>query len=278
MNFFTTNDLLGRVGPFNKCIDYTIWYILLAVLTAAFIWFLNKNKRKHVNLVKYSLISTWAIAVIIDIVKIIVSVSTKSFVWSGSLPLYICSIFMYAMPFAIWGKSKFKDIGCTYVCTIGLFGAIMNYIIPSVTYNYSLLSFWGLHTTIYHSMLLVAPFIMLCTGYTKLSFRNIGWTFLGFVCLTLPVVAIDYIIPADYMYFRTAETTSVGIVMNIASATGYFWPVLMYLGYAIVQVVMTGLIVGVNEVCVSINKAINNSNVELPTTESNKEEKKEIIK
>ena len=80
MNFFTTNDLLGRVGPFNKCIDYTIWYILLAVLTAAFIWFLNKNKRKHVNLVKYSLISTWAIAVTVDIIKIIVSVSTKSFV------------------------------------------------------------------------------------------------------------------------------------------------------------------------------------------------------
>ena len=77
MNFFTTNDLLGRVGPFNKCIDYTIWYILLAVLTAAFIWFLNKNKRNHVNLVKYSLISTWAIAVIIDIFPICIKSSAS---------------------------------------------------------------------------------------------------------------------------------------------------------------------------------------------------------
>ena len=42
--FFTTNDLLGRVGPFNKVVDYTIWYIALAVLTVALIWYLNKKE------------------------------------------------------------------------------------------------------------------------------------------------------------------------------------------------------------------------------------------
>ena len=90
---------------------------------------------------------------------------------------------------------------------------------------------------------------------------------------------IDYIIEADYMYFRTAETTSVGIVMNIASATGYFWPVLMYVGYAIVQVVMTGFIVCVTEICYSINKLLNNTTVELNTTKDDKEEvKKETTK
>ena len=277
MGFFTTNDLLGRVGPFNKVVDYTIWYIALAVLTVALIWYLNKKENS--KLVKYCLIACWGIAVGVDIAKIIVSVSTGGFVITGSLPLYICSIFMYAMPFAIWGKGRIKDIGCTYVCTIGLFGAIMNYVIPSVTYDYSLLSFWGAHTTIYHSMLLVAPFVMLCTGYTKLSFKNLGWTFLGFVCLTIGVVVIDYIIEADYMYFRTAETTSVGIVMNIASATGYFWPVLMYVGYAIVQVVMTGFIVCATEICYSINKLLNNTTVEVNTTNDNKEEiKKETTK
>ena len=106
-----------------------------------------------------------------------------------------------------------------------------------------------------------------------------GWTFLGFVCLTIGVVAIDYIIEADYMYFRTAETTSVGIVMSIASATGYFWFLLMYFGYAVVQTVMTGLIVGVTEVCDLVSKTITNSTVEIPAIKEDKEEKeKEIIK
>jgi uncharacterized membrane protein YwaF len=273
MDFFTTSDLLGRSGPFNKVIDYTIFYLLLAVLTVGLIWFLRKKGTSKT--VKYTLIACWGLAVFVDVAKIIVSVSTGGFQLTGSLPLYICSIFMYAMPFAIWGKGKLKDIGCTYVCTIGLFGAFMNYIIPSVTINHSLLSFYGLHTTIYHSMLLVAPIVMLTTGYTKLSFKNFGWTFLGFVGLTAGVVVLDYIIEADYMYFRTAETTSVGIVMNIASATSYFWPVLMYLGYAIVQTVMTGLIIGVNEACCAISKAIDNASLRLSNNTNNEKETKE---
>ena len=164
---------------------------------------------------------------------------------------------MYAMPFAIWGKGKVKDAAATFVCTIGLFGVFMNYVIPSVTLNHSLFSFWGLHTTIYHSMLIIAPLVMLCTGYHKIKIKDVGWAFLGFVALTIAVVLIDFIIQADYMYFRTAEQTSLGIVMNIASATGYFWPVLMYVGYAVVQLVMTGLIIGIDAIVSLVKKLIN---------------------
>ena len=254
MKFFTISDMLGRSGPFNNCIDYIIWYIALAFLTIGAIFILRKKNSPKA--IKLSLIIFWVIAVVADIIKIIVSITTDSFVLTGSLPLYICSIFMYAMPFAIWGKGKIKDIACTYVCTIGLFGAIMNYIVPSVTLNYSLFSFWGLHTTIYHSMLLIVPFVMLCTGYHKIKIKDFGWAFLGFVILTISVVAIDYIIKADYMYFRTEEGTSLGIVMNIASATGIFWPILMYLGYAIVQIVMTGVIIGITALTNLITKSL----------------------
>ena len=254
MNFFETKDLLGRSGPFNNVIDYTIWYLLLAVTTIGFIWFLRKKNSEKI--VKISLIVIWAIAVLADVIKISVSVATGEFVWSGSLPLYVCSIFMYAMPFVIWGKGKIRNIASTYVCTIGLFGAFMNYVIPSLTVDYSLFSFYGLHTTIFHSMLLVGAFVILFTGYQEIRFRDFGWTFLGFVVLTFGVVIINYIIPADYMYFRTGEGTSLGIVMDIASATKFFWPVLMYLGYAIVQIVMTSVIIGITAVIKLANKSM----------------------
>ncbi len=255
MGFFTTNDILGRSGPYNNCLDYLIWYAVFAILTVGIIVFLvKKNSPKAI---KISLTIFWAIAVFADVVKIITSIATGGFVLTGSLPLYICSIFMYAMPFAIWGKGKIKDAACTFVCTIGLFGVFMNYVIPSVTINYSLLSFWGLHTTVYHSMLIIAPLVMLCTGYHKIKIKNFGWAFLGFVVLTIGVVLIDFIIKADYMYFRTGEGTSLGIVMNIASATGVFWPVLMYSGYAIVQIVMTLIILGITKAVEFLKKKVN---------------------
>ena len=270
MNFFETADILGRSGPFNKAIDYTIWYLVFAVLTIAVIWLLRKKNSPKA--VKISLIVFWAIAVVADIIKIIVSVAAGGFGWGGSLPLYICSIFMYAMPFAIWGKGKIKDMASTFVCTIGLFGVFMNYVIPSVTINHSLFSFWGLHTTIYHSMLIIAPLVMLFTGYHKIKFKDLGWAFLGFVVLTIAVVFVNHIVDGDYMYFRNASGTSLGIVMNIASATGYFlWPILMYFGYAVVQLVMTGIIIGITALVNIIKKAVckNKSIAESTATNAN---------
>ena len=272
MNWFTTSDLLKRTGPFVYSLDYIIWYAVLGLLlVGAVIWLVKKGTPK---IVKILLIVLWAIAVAFDLAKLILAI-VNGFVLTGSLPLYICSIFMYAMPFALWGKGKIKEMACTYVCTIGLFGALMNYVVPSVTLNYSLFSFWGLHTTIYHSMLLIVPFVMLCTGYHKIKIKDFGWAFLGFVILTISVVAIDYIIKADYMYFRTAETTSLGFVMNIAAATSWFWPVLMYVGYAVVQIVMTSLVIGIVALVRLIKKSCTKAPNETITEEKQSEMKNE---
>ena len=91
MNFFKTNDLLQRSGPYNSCIDYTIWYIALALITIALIVLLRKKNSPKA--IKISLIVFWAIAVVADIVKLATSILTDEFVLTGSLPLYICSIF-----------------------------------------------------------------------------------------------------------------------------------------------------------------------------------------
>ena len=241
MNWFQTHDLLNREGPFTFCIDYIIWYIVVGLFIAVGIFFLNKYKTE--KRIKIVLTVLWAVAVAIDLAKLIKNIY-YGFNISGDIPFYICSLYLYTMPVVIWGKGLWQRMACTYNCTIGLFGAIVNYIMPNVTVNNSLFSFAGFHTTLYHTILIATPLVMLCTGFFKLKFKDFGWSFLSFVVITFPVVIFNYIAGTDYMYFREG---GIELVKGIATTLSYGFPIVMYAVYAVVMILMQLLIMGITK-------------------------------
>ncbi|MDE6583671.1 MAG: YwaF family protein [Clostridia bacterium] len=258
MNWFTTNDLLKRSGPFTLCVDYIVWYILAAIVLGVGIYFLCKRKSEKVT--KIVFIVLWAVAVAIDVTKLIVNICT-GFNIGTDIPLYICSIFMYVMPFAIWGKGLLKRIGCAIVCSIGLFGAIGNYVVPTVIVKNSLFSFSGFHTTLYHTILIAVPLIMLCTGYFKFKFKDYGWTYLGFFVLTIPALILNFIAKTDYMYLL--EGNYLPLLDDVAEIVGcYVWPIIMYVVYAFIIILMQLIVMGVTKLVENIVAKINANCVE----------------
>lgn len=252
MNWFTTKDLFNRNGPFTVCADYIVWYILAAIVSCVGIYFLCKRKNEKTT--KIVLIALWAVTVALDVTKLIVNICSGFNIRSG-LPLYICSLFMYVMPFAIWGKGVFKNIGCAIVCSIGLFGAIGNYVVPSVIVSYSLFSFFGFHTTLYHTVLVVAPVIMLTTGYYRFKFKDYGWAYLGFFVLTIPALIFNFIAKTDYMYLF--EGNYLPLLDGVAEKVGYAWPLIMYAVYAVIIILMQLLVMGITKLVELIAAKIN---------------------
>ena len=270
-NWFETHDLLNREGPFTFSVDYIVWYIVALLIIGLGIFFLNKYKtEKRINIV---LIVLWAVALALDLAKLIKNIY-YGFSISGDIPFYICSLYLYLMPVAIWGKGIWKRMACTFICTLGLFGAIMNYVIPSVVVNNSLFSFSGFHTTLYHTILWTTPLVMLCTGYFKLRFKDFGWSFLAFVVITLPVVIFNYIAETDYMYFREG---GIDLVKNLATTMSYAFPLLMYAAYAVAMILMQLIIMGITKLVEIIklklvkNSVKNENKAEVSSNEKGKE-------
>ena len=126
---------------------------------------------------------------------------------AGILPLYACSIFMYAMPFAIWGKGKWKQMGCGYVCTLGLLGGLINFFYPMTVLNrYSILSFSAMHSMIFHAVMLFTCLTMLLSGYHRYTRVKSVWDLflpaIPALIVSIPANIVNYTVGADYMFFR----------------------------------------------------------------------------
>lgn len=210
-NFFTHKDFLPSPDNLPGTL-FTPMHFVFALIFAAFVAFacircrkLGENKLKTIFAV------LWGFLVLFEITKIVwesVCGKTVSFEWGGILPLYPCSIFMYAMPFAIWGRGIVRKAASGYVCTLGLLGGLINFVYPAnVLSNYSCLSFAGFHTLIYHGTLVFCAIAMLLSGYHTYTgakkFTDLLIPAIPCLLMSIPANIVNFSpINADYMFFK----------------------------------------------------------------------------
>ena len=209
-NFFTHKDYLDKdrlVGTMFETGHFIGAIIFLALVIGCIILVTKKCNEKQYKTI---LTVIWGCLVCFEFFKIMwetFSGKTVSFELGGNMPLYPCSIIMYALPFAIWGKKYVKMAACGYICTLGLLGATVNFFYPAtVLPNYSILSFAGFHTMLYHGAMLFCALTMLTKGYHSYKEAKKWYELLipsiPSLIVSIPANIINYSLEVDYMWFR----------------------------------------------------------------------------
>ena len=234
--FFTNKASLPKDLPGTLFTPLHIVFMIVLTIGVPLLAFIlrkmDKKKMKVLFIVLWITIST------LEVVKIIWESCTNpnGFEVTGILPLYICSIFMYIMPFAIWSKegSFLRRMSCSYICTINLIGGLVNFVYPAnVLSNYSCISFAGLHTLFYHGTMVFVALLMLFSNYY--NFGNIKDFILAFIPLaivSIPANIVNFTFNASYMFFRG------GFPFSIISdhMAWWVWLIVLYCAYAIIPI------------------------------------------
>lgn len=210
-NFFTHKDFLPPADEISGTLFtplHIVFAVIMLFLVIGLAVLLSKKSEKTMRI---SLTVIWVILTVFEVAKIIwesYSGKTVNFEITGVLPLYPCSIFMYAMPLALFGKGKVRYMGCGYVCSLGFLGAAINFIYPAnILSNYSCISFAGFHTFLYHGAMLFTALVMLLSGYH--SYKNVKKAS-ELLLPAVPALAVSIIanavnfspINSDYMFFK----------------------------------------------------------------------------
>ncbi|MBO5898456.1 MAG: YwaF family protein [Clostridia bacterium] len=210
-NFFTHKDFLPPAKEIAGTIFTPLHIIYASVLLATVIvlglWVAKKSER----VIRWVLGVIWAVMVCFEVVIVTwesVAGATVALELTGNLSLYPCSIFLYAMPFAVFGKGWMRYMGCGYVCSLGLLGGAINFVYPAnVLSRYSCLSFAGTHTFMFHASIIFCALLMLRSGYHSYTRATRLWHLL---IPALPALAVSVaanivnftITGADYMFFK----------------------------------------------------------------------------
>ncbi len=195
--------MFSKMGTYKPCGIFTIGHFILIVITIIGIIFalkksVKKSRKEIHRIIKYITI----IACILEVIKIIFSIKQNSFKAVNTyLPLYYCSILLYAGLLSSFAKGKLKRAGDVILATGTLIGGIVFIIYPSTSLPmYPAFHFLSLHSFLFHGSMVYLGVLLNKTRYVEIKKEDIKYFASMILCLSIIALVVNNLFDGNLMF------------------------------------------------------------------------------
>ena len=248
MNYYTNLFLSiideQGIGTFRGLFSIHHLIFTISGLLVVFLLLLLTRKMTNKNIEKMVRILFFVI-VILEILKIVWNLVYRTDKSPNNwVPLYFCSLFIYALCMVGYGKGKIKEVGILWIIYGQIIGALAFIIYPSSSIGiHPLIHVLTIHSWIYHIISLYVGLLFLITKYYKTYDSetekevNLKDNFLTYFISVMIIEALVYIFnlifKTNLMFLN--EPGVVPVLEIVVKVFGIFYPVVI----AVVQAVGT---------------------------------------
>ncbi|MBR0134909.1 MAG: YwaF family protein, partial [Clostridia bacterium] len=123
----------------------------------------------------------------------------RGFNFGGILPIYTCSLVMYTLPFAAWGKGRVKRTALAFLTTIGLLYGAIGVVYCNGLNFYPFWTFGAFYSLYFHSAMFATGVFLLMTGYHELKWADALWALIPILLLSAIAIPVNHYLHSDYM-------------------------------------------------------------------------------
>lgn len=166
--------MFSNVGDYKPCGIFTIGHFILIGITVVSIWIALKytcNKDKVHKIIKNITI----VICILEVFKIIFNIMQNSiYAVNTYVPLYYCSMLIYAGLLSSFGKGVLKKVGEVSLASGGIIGGIVFIIYPSTSLPiYPAFHIMSIHSFLFHGVMIYLGILVNKTKYVELKKKDI---------------------------------------------------------------------------------------------------------
>ncbi len=225
LDFFAPSGKFPPTGTFS-----TEHIIMSSISFAAIIIALICTRKLDHKKVKSVIRFFTIVLCVLEIAKITFNLITGHISDLNSyIPLYFCSIMLYAGLLASFAKGWWKRTGEVFLATGGVIGGLCYIVYPltSVTI-YPPIHFITFHSFILHSIMVYVGLLALITGYVKLMSSDIDHYFFLISLISVLAFSINILFHTNLMFLsQNYPGTFLEVLYNIFP--GLVFPLFMYL-------------------------------------------------
>ena len=144
------------------------------------------------------------------------------------LPLFLCSIQVFALPLAAFSKGRIKQAALDFVFIFGILGAVMGTYGAGQNFNaYPILSYDNILSVLTHALAGFASLYIAISGMTSMEKKNIWITFLILIAFCVAAYIADILIPYNYMFLMRGDGTPYDIFYNLVNGNKVLYPLIV---------------------------------------------------
>ena len=225
--------LFKSANEVKPCGMFSIEHFILLTITLicvaiALKYTKNIREEKIKKTIKKTTIFLW----ILEIIKIVFNIKNYGFsAVNKYVPLYFCSLILYAGIFSGYCKGTLKKMGDVFLSTGGIIAGLIFLIYPLTSLTtYPILHYISLQSFILHGIMLYIGLLMLITKYTTIEKRDIIY----YSAIIVIISGIAYIVNLKFgsNLMFISENYPGTYIETIYNNTGRFFTLFMTLAQA----------------------------------------------
>ena len=195
--------MFSNIGEYEPCGIFTKGHFILIAITIVGIFIalkhsVKKNKEEIHKIIKYITIT----ACILETVKIIYNIKQNSISAVNTyLPLYYCSMLLYAGLLSSFGKNSLKRVGDVSLATGSIIGGIVFLIYPSTSLPmYPAFHFLSIHSFLFHGMMIYLGILINKTRYIELKKEDVKYFAILVGCMSIVALILNNLFDGNLMF------------------------------------------------------------------------------
>ncbi len=224
--------MFSNAGEYEACGIFTKGHFILIIITVIEIYValkysIKREEREIHNIIKYITITAW----ILEVVKIFFNIRQNSFSAVNTyVPLYYCSILLYAGLLSSFGSGNFKRAGDVCLATGSIIGGVVFIIYPSTSLTiYPVFHFLSMHSFLYHGAMVYLGILINKTRYLKLKREDVKYFAVLIGIMSIVALIINYLFDGNLMFIsNNFPNTPIEILFKMTNG-GILYSLIMIL-------------------------------------------------
>lgn len=181
---FSKQGVYAPAGLFSSGHIIALCLCLLLILVVAILT-KNISKQRLINILKFFAI----VFVVLELFKIFWSLYVGRTWPDAWLPLYFCSLFIYALLMVWSNNQEIRDLGLSFIGFAGTIAGLVFLVFPTTSFNtFPIFHFQCLYSMLYHSVMMYSGLMVLklkLVKYNKYYYKKYFMFCLIFMLLAL---------------------------------------------------------------------------------------------
>lgn len=201
--------------------------------------FLGRRNRNKSEKEKNRVIIVAAILIdAFELVKIVIAGCKDVHCLLFVLPLFICSVPLFALPLAAFAKGRLREASLDFVFIFGLLCALLGTFGAAQNYGaYPVLGWDNIVSGITHSISGFASLYIGVSGMMSMKKENTWITFAILLVFSAAAYIADKLIPYNYMFLISHDGTPYQMIYNAVGGSPVFYPIAV-IGLFIVYILL----------------------------------------
>ena len=220
---FTPNQICGIFTSWHF-VAMAIFFVLLILA----LWFSRKLSDRQTKIIM------WTIAILVTVMEI-VKIIIRLYKGEGGdswIPLYFCSLFIYAIWFSLFKNRHLRNTGFCFMVFGGIVAGICNTIYPST--SLMLFPIWhpaSLHSLFYHWLMIYAGCMVLIKKMYQPKITHFFYYFIFVTIATVLAVIVNHFLGTNLMFM--GNPFGLGFLQEIFNYSPVLYAFLVFLAQGV---------------------------------------------